>query len=104
MVKVSVFYPNKPGSRFDVEYYLNTHMPMAERLLGPAIKAITVEIGRSGEQPGEQPPFAAVCGFTCETVEDFVQAFTPVAGQLQGDIPAYTDITPVIQISDIRIG
>ena len=22
MIKVSVFYPNKPGSRFDVEYYL----------------------------------------------------------------------------------
>ena len=104
MVKVSVFYPNKPGSHFDVEYYLNSHMPMAERLLGPAIKAITVEIGRSGEQPGEAPPFAAVCGFTCETVEDFVQAFTPVAGQLHGDIPAYTDITPMIQISDLRIG
>ena len=31
-------------------------------------------------------------------------AFTPVAGQLQGDIPNYTNIEPVIQISDIRIG
>jgi hypothetical protein len=27
-----------------------------------------------------------------------------VAGQLQGDIPNYTNIQPVIQISDIRIG
>ena len=33
MVKVSVLYPNKPGSRFDVEYYLNTHMPMADGFL-----------------------------------------------------------------------
>jgi len=104
MVKVSVLYPNKPGARFDVEYYLNHHMPMAERLLGPAIKVITVEIGRSGAAPGEPPPFAAICGFTCETVEDFVQAFTPVSGQLQGDIPVYTDIMPLVQISDIRIG
>src|SRR4051812_6815364 len=87
MVKVSVLYPNKPGSRFDVEYYLHTHMPRAERLLGPAVTGTTVEIGRSGAGPGEQPPFAAICGFTCESVEDFVQAFTPVAGQLQGDIP-----------------
>lgn len=104
MVKVSVFYPNKPGSRFDVEYYLNMHMPMAARLLGPAIKTITVEIGRSGEQPGSMPPFAAVCGFVTETVDDFMQAFMPVANQLQGDIPAYTDIEPLIQVSDIRIG
>ena len=103
MVKVSVLYPNKPGSRFDIEYYLNTHMPMSARLLGDAIKAITVEIGRP--TPGGEPaPFAAICGFTCETVDDFMNAFTPVAGELQGDIPKYTDIEPVIQISDIRIG
>jgi uncharacterized protein (TIGR02118 family) len=102
MVKVSVLYPNRPGSRFDVEYYLNTHMPMSASLLGPTIKAITVEIGVSG--PDQLPPFAAICGFTCETVEDFMGAFSPVAGQLQGDIPNYTDIAPVIQISEIRIG
>ena len=103
MVKVSVLYPSKPGARFDVEYYLNTHMPMSARLLGTAVKAITVEIGRPG--PGGEPaPFAAICGFTCETVDDFMGAFTPVAGELQGDISRYTDIQPVIQVSDIRIG
>ena len=104
MVKVSILYPNKPGSRFDVEYYVNTHMPMAARLLGPAVKAITVEIGVSGEQPGSQPPFAAIAGFACETLQDFVEAFTPVAGELQGDIPRYTDIEPVVQVSDMRAG
>jgi uncharacterized protein (TIGR02118 family) len=103
MVKISILYPNKPGSRFDVEYYLNTHMPMAARLLGDAVKAITVEIGQPG-LGGEPAPFAAICGFTCETTEDFMGAFTSVAGELQGDIPKYTDIEPVIQVSDIRIG
>jgi len=104
MVKVSVLYPNKPGSRFDVEYYLNTHMPMAARFLGPAVKAITIEIGRPSPGQDAPPPFAAICGFTCETLEDFMGAFSPVASQLQGDIHNYTDIEPVIQISDIRIG
>jgi len=104
MVKVSVLYPNKPGSRFDVEYYLNTHIPLAARLLGPAVKAITVEIGVTGPGPDQLPPFAAICGFTCETVEDFMAASSPVVDQLQGDIPNYTDITPVFQISEIRIG
>ena len=60
MVKISVLYPNKPGSRFDVDYYLNTHMPLAARLLGPAVKAITVEIGVGGAEPGQLPPFAAI--------------------------------------------
>jgi len=104
MIKVSVLYPNKPGSHFDVEYYLNTHMPMADKLLGTAIKATSVEIGRAGATPDETPPFAAICGFTCETVQEFNNAFLPVAAQLQGDIPNYTNIEPMIQISDIRIG
>jgi len=34
MVKVSIFYPSKPGARFDVDYYLNTHMPLTLGLLG----------------------------------------------------------------------
>ena len=102
MVKVSILYPNKPGSRFDADYYLNTHMPMSARLLGSAIKA-TAEIGRPG--PGGEPaPFAAIATFTAETVEDFVRAFMPVAGELQGDIPKYTDIEPMIQYSDLRFG
>jgi uncharacterized protein (TIGR02118 family) len=103
MVKITVLYPNKPGSHFDVEYYLKTHMPMSAKLLGTAVKAISVEIGRSGAASEDQPPFAAICGFTCETVQAFTDAFLPVAGQLQGDIPNYTDIEPIIQISDIRI-
>ena len=29
MVKISIFYPNKPNSRFDMDYYLSKHMPMS---------------------------------------------------------------------------
>jgi len=102
MIKVSVLYPSSPGSRFDVDYYLRVHMPMARRLLGSAVKAISIEIGMGGEVPGAAAPYAAIVGFTCESVDAFTTAFGPVAGQLQGDIPNYTDITPQIQISEIR--
>lgn len=102
MIKVSVLYPSKPGNRFDVDYYLTVHMPMAARLLGPAVKEISVEIGISGGAPGQPAPYAAIVGFTCDSVDAFTAAFMPVAGQLQGDIPNYTDIEPVIQISQIR--
>ena len=68
---------------------------MAARLLGSAVKAVSVEIGVSGATPGDPAPFAAIAGFTCESVEAFTAAFLPVAGQLQGDIPKYTDIATV---------
>jgi hypothetical protein len=25
MIKISIFYPNTPGARFDMDYYLHTH-------------------------------------------------------------------------------
>lgn len=101
MIKVSVLYRNKPGARFDADYYLNVHMPMAARLLGSAMQSITAEIGLSGETPGEPAPFAAIAGFTCISTDKFLQAFLPVANQLQADIPKYTDIEPLIQISSL---
>jgi uncharacterized protein (TIGR02118 family) len=103
MVRVSVLYPNKPGSRFDADYYLGVHMPMAARLLGPTIKTVTAEIGVAGEAPGQAAPFAAIAGFVCESAKDFIQAFVPVADQLQNDIPKYTDIEPVIQFSELTV-
>ena len=102
MIKVSVLYPSKPGSRFDIDYYLQVHMPMAARLLGAAVKEVSVEIGIGSEVPGEPAPYAAIVGFTCDSVDTFTAAFSPVANQLRGDIPNYTDIQPEIQISDLR--
>jgi len=101
MIKVSVFYRNQSGSRFDADYYLSVHMPMAAKLLGRAVKSVTAEIGVSGEAPGTQPAFAAIAAFTCDSADDFLRAFMPVADRLQGDIPNYTDIEPVIQISNL---
>ncbi len=38
MIKISILYPNKKGSRFDMDYYLNTHMPMSIGRLSEAPK------------------------------------------------------------------
>jgi uncharacterized protein (TIGR02118 family) len=105
MVKISILYPDAPDSTFDMGYYLETHMPMSiEHLSAHAgFRAVSVERGVAGQEPGSSPPFLALCHYVFETVEDFVAAFTPHAAQLQGDIPNYTNIVPVIQISAIEI-
>jgi uncharacterized protein (TIGR02118 family) len=103
MVTITIAYPNAAGSRFDMEYYLGTHMPMSARLLSahPEFRSCTIERGLSGAEPGSRPPFAALCHFVFDSVDGFMAAFTPHAGHLQGDIPNYTDIVPVIQVSDV---
>jgi uncharacterized protein (TIGR02118 family) len=101
VIKVSILYPNKPGGRFDAEYYVNVHMPLAMRLLVSAVKSVSVEVGVSGATGGQEPPFHAVTGFTCESMKAFSEAFLPAADELRADIPNFTDIEPIIQVSKV---
>jgi uncharacterized protein (TIGR02118 family) len=103
MIKVTFLYPNKPGSRFNPDYYIDVHMPLAIRLLKPALKAVSAEIGLSSAIPDQPPSNAAIASFTFESVQAFTDAVMPHYIELQGDIPNYTDIEPVVQISEIKI-
>lgn len=103
MIRVTVLYPSAPGTHFDVDYYLNRHMPRAIELLGPTLRAVSVDIGIGGAVPGEPAPYAALCNFSFDTLDAFLAAFLPHAPELQGDIPNYTNAQSVIQVSEIRI-
>ena len=104
MIKVSVFYPNKPGARFDHEYYKDRHMPLIKARMGDACKRWTVDRGIGGGAPGEAPTYVAMCHIYCDSVESFQAGFGPHAKEILGDIPNYTDLQPVIQVSDVIVG
>lgn len=103
MIQVSIHYPNREGSQFDLDYYFDRHMPTAIRLLSPALRGVTAVEGVSGAAPGQPAPYAASCYFLFDSAEAFYQAFLPHALALQEDILAYTDVEPIIQIGEVRI-
>ena len=105
MTRISILYPNNKGSRFDVRYYVETHMPMSIALLSAHLgfKGVSVEHGLGGAVPGSEPTYIAMCHFLFNSVEDFLAAFMPHAAVLQGDMPNYTDIEPVIQFNEVLI-
>ena len=86
-----------------MDYYCATHMPLAQKLLAPAIKGIAVEQGICGNTPDSPPPYAAMGHLLFESVEAFLAAFVPNATALVDDIPNYTDVQPTIQISEVKI-
>jgi uncharacterized protein (TIGR02118 family) len=103
MVKVSVFYPNLPGSHFDMSYYCSKHIPMVQRLLGPVLKNVAVEEGIAGASAGSPAPFLALGHLYFDSVESFQQAWAPHAAQIVSDVPNYTNSEPTIQISAVKI-
>jgi uncharacterized protein (TIGR02118 family) len=105
MVKISILYPDSPAAKFDMNYYLETHMPMSIGYLSAhaGFRSVSVERGVAGQEPGSSAPFRALCHYVFQSMDDFLAAFMPHAPVLQGDMHNYTNIAPVIQISQIEI-
>lgn len=103
MIKVTVLYPNHEGGRFDMGYYLEQHCPMVGARLGPACKGFGVEEGVAGAAPGTPPAFKVIFFALFDSVEDFQAAFGPHATEIMGDIPNYTDLQPIIQVSEVKV-
>ena len=104
MIKVSVMYPNRPGARFDHEYYRDTHMPLLKCRMGDACKSYMVDKGIAGGAPGEAATYVGMCHIFCDSVEAFQGGFGPHSQEILGDIRNYTDLSPVIQISEVVVG
>lgn len=102
-VKVSVSYPNGEGKTFDIDYYVNKHIPMVAKLLGEPLKSVEVEKGIGSAAPGSTAPSAGVGIMYFDSVEDFGKAFGPNADTIMGDLPNFTNIEPVIQISEVMV-
>ena len=104
MIKVSVMYPYTEGARFDHDYYRDTHMPLLKSRMGDACKSYTIDKGLAGGAPGTPPTYVGMCHVFCDSVEAFQSAFGPHAKEILGDIKNYTDLAPVMQISEVVVG
>ncbi len=104
MIKVSVMYPATPGARFDHDYYKNSHMPMLKARMGDACKSYTIDKGLAGGAPGSAPTYVGMCHIFCDSVPAFQAAFGPHAKEIMGDVANYTDLKPIMQISEVVVG
>ena len=104
MIKVSVMYPNTPGARFDHAYYRDTHMPLVKARMGEHCRYYTVDKGLGGGAPGSAATYVAMCHIYCDSVDAFQAGFGPHMPEIMADIPNYTDLAPVIQISEVVVG
>ena len=102
-IKVSVLYPNEKGKTFDMDYYCNKHTPMVAGLLGDAVIGASVENGLGGGDPGQAAPYTAMGNLYFETMESFQNSFGPNAEKIMGDLPNFTNIEPVIQVSEVLV-
>ncbi len=101
MFKVSVMYPNQEGARFDIQYYRTKHMELVQKHMKPfGLVRTEVLKGISGTA-GQPAPYICIGNLYFETADGYEKAIAASAGALRADIPGFTDVTPVRQISEI---
>lgn len=101
MTKVIVGYPAGEGNTFDRDYYLSTHIPLVRERIGDALRGSMVEYGIGGAAPGSEAPYMTLVTMYFDNVEAFQQSFGPHAQEIMSDIPNFTNVEPVVQVSEI---
>ena len=101
MFKVSVMYPNQEGARFDIDYYRTKHMELVIRHLKP-FGLVRTEVLKGISGGGGQPaPYVCIGSLYFETADGYEKGVAASGGAVRADIPQFTDITPVRQISEV---
>ncbi len=104
MIRVSVMYSNKPGARFDHDYYRDKHMPLVKSRMGEACRSYAVDRGIAGGAPGTPATYIAIGHILSDSIEAFQASFGPHAQEIMADLANFTDLTPTIQISEVAAG
>jgi uncharacterized protein (TIGR02118 family) len=105
MIVVTVMYPESEGATFDMDYYLGDHSKLiGDKWGGMGLKGARILKGVAGGEPGSTAPYRVVAVVDFESLEAFQAAVGEHGEEIFGDMPNFTNITPVVQISDIAAG
>ena len=99
-ITVTVSYPNTPGSKFDMDYYLGTHLELVGKCWGDKLISARAIKGIATPDPDMPPPYQVVAILEVESLEVLQEVLETDGAEIMGDIPNFTDVEPVIQISE----
>jgi len=102
MIRIAAAYPRQEGKKFDMDYYIHTHLPMVQKKFGP-FGLRKIEVDQGVEKPGGgASPFFAIGYLYFDTLENFKKCYASVGSEVVGNIPVYTDVVPMIQIGETK--
>lgn len=101
LIKVSIMYPFAEGKTFNMEYYETKHMPMVAGFLGSNLAKYTIEKGVASGIPNQTLPYVAIGTFYVKSLGDYQAVIGPKRDAIRADFPNYTNIAPVILVSEV---
>jgi uncharacterized protein (TIGR02118 family) len=98
---ITVLYEPVEGSTFDLDYYMATHMPLVDEKFKPfGLRSWRVLKG-VGTPFGGEAKFGIIANLEFDTAQQFKDAVAAEGGPVFGDVPNFTNITPIVVIGDL---
>jgi uncharacterized protein (TIGR02118 family) len=97
---VTVMYQLGESGKFDMDYYLQSHMPLVHRLWGPAGLVGAQVLRGTGSPTGEPPAFAVITLLEFASLAAFKAAAKAHGREVMGDIARFTDATVLTQFNE----
>jgi uncharacterized protein (TIGR02118 family) len=101
MIRVSVLYPNRTDAKFDMVYYTRKHVPLVLDRCGHDVEPGGIERALPGGAFGLEVPYCAVSHFIFESRAGMERSFGMHIPELLADVPNFTNLQPIVQISEI---
>ncbi|TEA15695.1 hypothetical protein C8034_v002303 [Colletotrichum sidae] len=100
-VTISVVYPNEPDAKYDVDYYINKHMPLAgSTWKSSGLKSWSVVKYVPGPD-GAEPQYAFAGILQWDSLENFQKGLaSPDTAKIMADVPNYSNKQPVFLIGE----
>ena len=99
-ITLTVMYPNTPGSKFDLDYYLESHLDLVGKLWGDNLISARAVKGIGTPDPDTPAPYQVMAILEIESMDVLHQMIEEHGEEVMGDIPNFTDTAPIVQISE----
>lgn len=104
MIRLAVLYPRSSDSTFDMDYYLNKHVPMVVSKLSPmGLVKGEIDEGMAAMAPDQPAPFMVIGYLMFQNIDDLQKGFAAHGTEIMGDVPNFTNIQPVVQINRVAL-
>lgn len=101
LIKIAIMYPFAEGKTFNMDYYETKHMPMVAGLLGSTLVKYSIEKGLASGIPNQPLPYLAIGTFYVKSLAEYQAAIGPHREAIRADFANYTDVAPVILVSQV---
>ena len=103
MIAVHAMYERRSaGDRFDMDYLRRTRIPFVRDVLRPyGLIDIEVHAGVAGVPDGTPAKYCCVIVLRFETLEGFRRAFREEAARMNPGILEFTNIVPIVDVTEV---